>query len=62
MHRKDLPDDRVKIAAIVCLTVIVCVAMAMGYDHALLAMTSAIIGGIAGYEVKLKVAERQKRR
>ena len=42
----------VKLGAIVCLTVIVVVCLFRGIDHAIVATVAAIIGGIAGYEVK----------
>lgn len=41
----------VKVAAITGLTLIALYAMHMGIDHTLLATISAIIGGIAGYEI-----------
>ena len=43
---------RTKQLAIICLTIIVCVCVFHGIDHALVAITAAIIGGIAGYEIK----------
>ena len=41
----------VKVTSIVCLCVICCVALFKGIDSGLTATISAIIGGIAGYEV-----------
>ena len=38
--------------AIVCLTIIVVVCLLCGIDHAVVATVAAIIGGIAGFEVK----------
>ena len=38
--------------AIVCLTIIVVVCLLCGIDHAIVATVAAVIGGIAGYEVK----------
>ena len=47
-----MTTERVKLVAIVCLTVIVCVCLLCGIDHAIVAIVASIIGGIAGYEVK----------
>ena len=44
--------ERVKLVAIVCLTIIVVVCLVQGIDHAVVATVAAIIGGIAGYEIK----------
>jgi hypothetical protein len=41
----------VKIVAILCLTVICSVALLKGIDSTLTGTVSAIIGGIAGYEI-----------
>jgi hypothetical protein len=45
----------VKITAIVSLTVICAVAVLRGIDSALIGTVSAIIGGIAGYEIRKTV-------
>jgi outer membrane lipoprotein SlyB len=42
----------VKVVAIVSLTAICVVALLRGIDSALVATVSAIIGGIAGYEIR----------
>jgi len=44
-------DVIVKITAIICLTIINCVALINNIDSVLVSIISAIIGGIAGYEV-----------
>jgi hypothetical protein len=41
----------VKLVAIVCLTVICSVALLKGIDSTLTGTVSAVIGGIAGYEI-----------
>jgi hypothetical protein len=41
----------VKLVAIICLTVICSVALLKGIDSTLTGTVSAIIGGIAGYEI-----------
>ena len=48
----EMTSERVKLTAIVCLTAIVVVCLLRGIDHAIVATVAAIIGGIAGYEVK----------
>ena len=47
-----MATERVKLVAIVCLTIIVVTCLLHGIDHAIVATVAAIIGGIAGYEVK----------
>ena len=47
-----MATERVKLTAIVCLTVIVVACLFQGIDHAIVATVAAVIGGIAGYEVK----------
>jgi hypothetical protein len=42
----------IKVTAITALTTICIVALTRGIDSVLLSIISAIIGGIAGYEVK----------
>jgi hypothetical protein len=44
-------DTIVKVTAIVCLTVITSLALLKGIDSALVGTISAVIGGIAGYEI-----------
>ena len=46
------PAPQTEQLAIVCLTIIVVVCLFCGIDHAIVATVAAIIGGIAGYEVK----------
>ncbi|MCL7393198.1 MAG: hypothetical protein LZ162_06195 [Thaumarchaeota archaeon] len=52
----------VKIIAIVCLTVICSVALLKGIDSTLTGTVSAIIGGIAGYEIgrRQRTTEKSK--
>jgi hypothetical protein len=45
----------VKVTAIVALTVICAVAVLRGIDSVLIGTVSAIIGGIAGYEIRKTV-------
>jgi hypothetical protein len=55
----------VKIVAIVSLTVICSLALLKGIDSVLVASVSAIIGGIAGYELRKnneKIKEALRRR
>jgi hypothetical protein len=55
----------VKITAIVSLTVICSLALLKGIDSVLVASVSAIIGGIAGYELRKnneKIKEALRRR
>lgn len=42
----------IKLVAMICLTAVVLGALAMGVDSALVAAVAAIVGGIAGYEIK----------
>jgi hypothetical protein len=50
----------VKIAAIIALTIICTTAVMHGIDSALVGTISAIIGGIAGYELRaLRESERK---
>ncbi len=44
----------VKVVAVICLTALGLTAVYKGIDSGLLTSISAIIGGIAGYSVKLK--------
>ncbi|MEM4976175.1 MAG: hypothetical protein QXT64_02500 [Desulfurococcaceae archaeon] len=53
--------DLAKVVAIICLTVICCVALMKDVDSALVATVAAIIGGIAGYSArKLAMAAGRK--
>jgi len=49
----------VKITAILSLTVICITALIHGIDSALIGTVSAIIGGIAGYELRKTVEKKQ---
>jgi len=49
----------IKITAIVCLTVICSLALIQGIDSVLVGTVSAIIGGIAGYEIGRKAGEEK---
>jgi uncharacterized membrane protein required for colicin V production len=51
----------VKLAAIISLTIICVVAVLHGIDSVLIGTVSAIIGGIAGYEFRKAVVEKQER-
>jgi hypothetical protein len=42
----------VKVVAIVSLTIICVFALSRGIDSVLVSMVSAIIGGVAGYEIR----------
>ena len=42
----------IKSTAIVCLTIICSIALSHGIDSTIISVISAIIGGIAGYEIK----------
>jgi len=46
-----MKEASVKITAIICLTVLECVALFNGIDGALFGIVAGIIGGIAGYKV-----------
>jgi xanthine/uracil permease len=50
----------VKITAIISLTVICTVAVINGIDSMLIATVSAIIGGIAGYELKSYIESKKQ--
>jgi len=53
-------DTIVKVVAIIALTVICSLAIIRGIDSVLIGTVSAIIGGIAGYELR-KNEDRVKR-
>jgi hypothetical protein len=53
-------DDIIKIVAIVALTVINVTALMNGIDTILTSTITAIIGGIAGYSVKVSATRRKK--
>ena len=48
----------IKITAIICLTIICGLALLRGIDSVLIGSVSAVIGGIAGYELK-KIKKRE---
>ena len=53
-------ETRTKQLAIVCLTIILCVCLHHGIDHAIVALVAAIIGGIAGYEIQKPIRKLKK--
>jgi hypothetical protein len=50
----------VKLVAIICLTVICSVALLKGIDSTLTGTVSAIIGGIAGYEIGRRISATEE--
>jgi len=59
VEREERNSWIVKIIAIVCLTIINIVALLHGIDSTLTGTISAIIGGIAGYEIGRKVVGKK---
>jgi membrane protein YqaA with SNARE-associated domain len=54
-------ETLIKLTAIICLTVICSLALLKGIDSILVGSVSAVIGGIAGYELgKIVVAKKEK--
>jgi uncharacterized membrane protein required for colicin V production len=52
-------ETLLKITAIICLTVICSLALMRGIDSVLIGSVSAIIGGVAGYQLA-KAKEKEK--
>jgi membrane protein YqaA with SNARE-associated domain len=53
-------ETLIKITAIICLTVICVVALLHRIDSVLVGMVSAVIGGIAGYELGRAFKKEEK--
>jgi membrane protein YqaA with SNARE-associated domain len=54
-------ETLIKITAIICLTVICSLALLHGIDSVLVGTISAIVGGIAGYQVG-KITKRKEKK
>ncbi len=51
-----------KIVAIICLTMLECVALLKGIDGQALSLITTIIGGLAGYSIAQVKKERKERK
>jgi len=54
-------ETLVKLTAIVCLTIICVVALLHKIDSVLVGTVSAIVGGIAGYQIGVAKAKEEER-